>query len=100
MFNRYPLFVKVSLGIFGGVLAIGDRDGAEVPTGRTRQMHVALGDHRYLRGRCRQSVRVRERVVHASGIGVLHKPKLYLAEPLTRPFIESTVCHNATRATG
>ena len=45
-------------------------------------------------------MRVRERVVHAGGIGVLHQPELYLAEPLTRPFVESPVCHNAIRDTG
>ncbi len=94
------LLVEVRLRVVGGVLAVGHRDRAEVPAGRPRQVHVALGDHRDLRGRGRQPVRVRERVVHARRVGVLHQPHLHLAEPLTRAFVESAVCHNAIRDAG
>ena len=80
--------------------AVGHRDGAEVATGRTGQMHVTLCDHRHLRGRRGQPVRVGVGVVDAGGVGTLNQPHLHLAEAHSGAFVESPICHNAFRDSG
>ena len=94
------LLVEVRLGVLGGVLAVGDRDRAEVLARRPREMHIPLGDHCDLRSRRREAVRVRERVVDARRVGVLHQPHLHLAEPHAGALVESPVGHHAIRDTG
>ena len=94
------LLVEVRLRVVGGVLAIRDRHRAEITARRTRQMHVALGDHRHLRRRRRQPVRVGERIVHAGGVGILDQAHLHLAEPHPGALVESPICHNAIRDAG
>ena len=96
--DRLP--VEVRLRVVGGVLAVGDRHRAEVLARRAGQVHVALGDHRHLRRGRRQPVRVRERVVDAGRVGVLHQPHLHLTEPHPRPLVERAVCHDAVRDAG
>ena len=98
--NGYRLLVEVRLRVLGGMLAVGHRDRTEVLARRPGQVHVALGDHRHLRRGRGQPVRIRERVVHARRVGVLHQPQLHLAEPLPRPLVESPVCDNAIRDSG
>ena len=82
------------------MLAVGHRNRTEVLARRPRQVHVPLGDHRHLRGRRGQPVRIRERVVDAGRVRIFHQSQLHLAEPLAGPLVESTVCHNAIRDTG
>ena len=80
--------------------AVGHRDGAEVTTRGSGQVHVALGDHRDLRGRRGQSVRVGVGVVDAGGVGALNQAHLYLAEAHSGAFVESPICHNTFRDPG
>ena len=98
--NGYRLLIEVSLRVLGGVFAVGHRYRTEVLAGRPRQVHVSFRDHRDLSRRCRQAVRIRERVVHARGVGILHQAQLHLPEPRARAFIERPVCDNAIRDTG
>ena len=94
------LLVEVRLRVVGGVLAVRDRHRAEITASRTRQVHVALGDHRHLRRRCRQPVRVGERIVDPGGVRILDQSHLHLAEPHPGALVESAVCHNAIRDSG
>ena len=98
--NGDRLLVEVRLRVVRGVLAVGHRDRTEVAAGRAGQVHVALGDHRDLRGRCRQAVRVRERVVDTGRVGIFHQPGLHLPEPHARALVESAVRHHAVRHSG
>ena len=91
------LLVEVGLRVLRGVLAVRDRDRAEVPARRAGQVHVPFGDHRDLRCRRRQPVRIGERVVDSGRVGVLHQSHLHLAESHPRPFVERAVGHHAVR---
>ena len=98
--DRDRLAVEVRLGIVGGVPTVSHRDRAEIPAGGTRQMHVALGDHRDLRGRRGQPVWIGVGVVDTGGVGALNQPHLHLTEAHSGAFVESPICHNAFRDPG
>ncbi|CKS60839.1 Uncharacterised protein [Mycobacterium tuberculosis] len=76
------------------MLAVGHRDSTEVPAGRTRQVHVPASDHRHLRGGRGEPVRIRKRIVHAGGVGILGQTSLHLTEPHAGSFVECPIRHH------